>query len=421
MKLKCLIGALTVAALPFAAQADVDLQFGPYLVNPAPDAISIGFVTPDKATSGGAIDYRIKGETEFKRVYDAEVGQIIFNRNNHLVHLKDLKPGAAYEYKVVTMDPKKYTFAESDSIFTFTTLDPAKKNHKFVLCSDIHNKPETFRHLMKLADAKSADFIVLDGDLAGAITYISSDIIKPCIQPATEMFGGSMPLVPVRGNHEYRGGKSNSWVDYVGTSDRKTYCAFTHGDAFYIVLDAGEDKLDRTPKANYTFFNHSEPYFKEQKEWLEKVVKSDAFKKAKFRIVLTHIATHGQPDAFPQKRMREYFGKLLNGKSKDNRIHLMLAGHEHRYLRVDAGSTKSKVFRMDKMLSGKDFNYTVVSNDGPGWGGVESSVMIIEVTPDKLNVTTLNGEKDEPVELDKFSIDQNGKVSDLMKVDAIDI
>lgn len=419
MKSTFLFSATIAVASSFAAPAAAELQYGPYLLNPAPDAISIGFATPDKTTSGGAIDYRLKGQADFIRVYDAEAGQIIYNRNNHLVHLKGLTPGADYEYRVVTMDPQKHTFSESETTHTFTTLNPQKPSYKFVLCSDIHNREKTFRHLMQIADAKNADFVVMNGDLADSLTYISRDIFNPYMQPATEMFGGSMPMVMVRGNHEYRGAKSNYWVDYLGTPDRKTYQAFAHGAAFYIVLDAGEDKLDRTPGANYTFFNHSEPYFEEQQAWLKTVMQTPAFQQARFRIVLTHIATHGQPDAFPQKRMRRFFGDLLNGATPDTRIHLMLAGHEHRYMRVDAKSDKSKVFKMDKMVPGTGFNYTVVSNDGPGWGGVECSVMSIEVTPEKLTVTALNGDNDSSAELDKFTIAPNGAVTDLMDVPSL--
>jgi hypothetical protein len=131
------------------------------------------------------------------------------------------------------------------------------------------------------------------------------------------------------------------------------------------------------------------------------------------------MATHGQSDGPSQQMMRKYFMDLLNGTEPQTRIHLMLAGHEHRYMRVDPRSRACKVFpynhdgRQSRAVTGEAFNYALVSNDGPTCGGLDATLVIMDVTPDKLALQTL---APDGTRIDAFSIDRNGKVTDEMTV-----
>lgn len=404
--------SLLSAVVSVGVAADAfEMSHGPYLLNPGVNTMSVRWVTP--TPSGAALILREAGKTDTVIFFDDACGQVRYNTDAHCVTLRNLKPGTEYEYQLVNMDPKKCKMFEEGTYRKFTSFDPAKKNYRALFFSDIHNNSKVFGELLAVGESDKADFIGMIGDLSGSIGSAEKDIFKGYMDQAVSTLKSEKPVVMVRGNHEYRGGATWDWMKYLGTENNTTYRAFAHGNVFYIVLDSGEDKLDRTKGSNYTYFNSSAPYMEEQKNWLKEVMKSDAFKKADFRVVLTHIPTHGQADAFPQKRMREYFGALLNGTSSTDRIHLMLSGHDHRYMRVDAKTDKIKGFNMDKCVKGKDFNYTVVSNDGPGYGGVDHTLIVMDVTDDALTCTT----KDHTgAVIDMFKVSKDGKIKDLMEI-----
>ena len=79
-----------------------------------------------------------------------------------------------------------------------------------------------------------------------------------------------------------------------------------------IMLDTGEDKSDTHPVyAGLTDFDN---YRSEQARWLEKIVKSKEFKKAKYRIVISHFPLV----ADKEWKERELPGKVAKTQAKNS-------------------------------------------------------------------------------------------------------
>ena len=111
--------------------------------------------------------------------------------------------------------------------------------------------------------------------------------------------------------------------------------------------------------------------------------------------------------------------ELLQSTDPAKRIHLMVSGHRHRYIRSDAGSPLFKVnsSRFGDNPSGKsakDQPYTQVLLDARGNGGVEYCYAIMESTPEAIVFQAFDGQTLKPI--DHFSITPDGKVKDLMEV-----
>ena len=277
--------------------------------------------------------------------------------------------------------------------------------------------PDIQADFLRRGDVQNADFVVYGGDNMWDGFHEDGGIglFTDFIDCAVDHHAKEIPCVFVRGNHEWSGRYSNEWMSWLRTRAGKTYYAFTHGSVFYIVLDSGNCNYGDT-------FSHSEKVFQDQREWLlTEVLPSGEFRNATFRVVITHMATHGQSDGASQKMMRKYFMDIINRTDPQNRIHLMLAGHEHRYMRVDPRSSAFKVFpfnyngKQSPAVTGAEFNYVMVSNDGPTCGGLDATLVIMDVRPDKLVLQTLGPDGDR---IDAFSVDRDGVVTDDMVVPA---
>ena len=92
-------------------------------------------------------------------------------------------------------------------------------------------------------------------------------------------------------------------------------------------LDTGEDKPDSD--LEYSGITDYDNYRTEQMEWLKQVVASDAFKQAKFKVVIAHIppvpiegAWHGA------REVMEKFIPILNKANID----IMFCGHLHQHV-----------------------------------------------------------------------------------------
>jgi hypothetical protein len=129
----------------------------------------------------------------------------------------------------------------------------------------------------------------------------------------------------VRGNHETRGKFSRELKDYFSTKNDKGYFAYQWGPVFNIVLDTGEDKPDDHPV--YAGIVDFDGYRKEQSKWLEEIMKSSAYKKAKFRVVMMHIPLYHSGDWHGPMHCRELFAPLFKKYKAD----IVISGHTHTY------------------------------------------------------------------------------------------
>ena len=93
---------------------------------------------------------------------------------------------------------------------------------------------------------------------------------------------------------------------------------------------------------------------------MESEVNTEAFKKAKFRVVLIHISPYHSGDWHGTMHCREVFGPILNKAGID----LQISGHTHRYMTHE---------------SDKDHNYPIVIGGGP----LEGKRTLIKVAADQ--------------------------------------
>jgi len=95
--------------------------------------------------------------------------------------------------------------------------------------------------------------------------------------------------------------------------------------SYAIVLDSGEDKPDDHPE--YFGLADFDRYRMMQAEWLKEEVKKKAFKKAKYKVVFSHIPLYNAGEWHGTQHCREAWGSILN----DAGIDLMVSGHTHVY------------------------------------------------------------------------------------------
>ena len=125
------------------------------------------------------------------------------------------------------------------------------------------------------------------------------------------------------------------------------------------MLDSGEDKVDAA--AEYYGLVDFDKYRLLQAEWLKKEIQKKAFKKAKYKIVFSHIPFYYSGDWHGTMHCREVFGPILN-KAK---VDLLISGHTHKY-------------GIHPPVAGQH-NYPIVIGGGPK----EGARTIIKVKADK--------------------------------------
>ena len=216
-----------------------------------------------------------------------------------------------------------------------------------------------------------------------------------------------------RGNHECRGRgtSTDNWFKVFRDSDGgdRTWQSFRIGPVWYIVLDSADFDSD----------SQADKVYPRQKEWIAKELESEACKTATFRVVMVHIPNSCIDEKVEELIWDKMGGELLKSTDPAKRIHLMVSGHRHRYVRSDAGSPLFKVnsSRVGDNPSGKpnkDLPYTSVILDARTNGGVEYCYAIMEATADALVFQAFDGQTLKPI--DHFSVAPDGKVKDLMEV-----
>ncbi len=258
----------------------------------------------------------------------------------HKVELRELHPGTRYRYRVVSREivkfqPYKVEYAESltNEFREFCTFDRRKTDFSFVVFNDLHDQPATIPELLQVAGPRPYDFVALNGDILSHLE--TEQQITAIYDQAATSFASTTPLVWVRGNHETRGGFARRLPEYLASPTGRYYFAFDHGPVHFIVLDAGEDKRDS--QREYGGLVDFSRYRREQAEWLKAEVKTKAFHRAKFRVVLCHMpfpskeaadpARYDQPSTFVgMADAFECFGPTLDKTGVD----LMLSGHMHK-------------------------------------------------------------------------------------------
>lgn len=266
----------------------------------------------------------------------AAEGLVLSNRCDHLVTLRgvDFSKPVRFEAESVatTMDPWWTRFggrARSGEI----AVGPLTRGDGlcFAVLNDLHANAALIPRLLAVpavAEARPA-FVALNGDCAGNCASPEA-LRKALLGPMAELTARGLPLLFVRGNHEYRGTMARrlreAFAPLEGTG--MAYGAFTLGGVRLLVLDAGEDKADS--HREYCGLVDCEPYVAEEGAWLRREVASRDWAAARRRLALCHIPpTSGdsRADAWHgPTRLRAHIAPSLAKGGVD----LLIAAHEHR-------------------------------------------------------------------------------------------
>lgn len=325
-----------------AQESNISLAHGPYLQNLGPDEVTIVWIADrnsvgwvELASDDGSNFYA----AERPKFFDSRHG--IKNQSRvHSVRICGLEPGTTYRYRVFAKEILghqgnyiSYGRVASTAVYQkeplrFTTLDPGQKTVSFAMVNDMHGDPARMEGLLKLCDMDKTDMILFVGDMV-SIFNSEEQVFSGFMDKAVEMFASEKPMFYTRGNHETRGEIAYDFQKYFSPSQDHIYYMFRQGPVCFVALDCGEDKPDSD--IEYSEANVYEQYRTEQAIWLKKIVESEEFKSAPFRVVTCHIPPKG--GWFGNKDIEAKFMPILEKAGVD----VMLCGHTHRHALIKEG------------------------------------------------------------------------------------
>ena len=327
----CFLGLLAV--LYTASAQSYTFNHGPYLQELSEHAVTFVFTTSDKGFSW--VEVKPDGG-EAERHYTVRNGLRDAYNTFNVIRVENLRPDTRYQYRlcskqIADFQPYKVTFG--DSIVSpwrrFSTPDPKATTCSFIALSDMHQQPDKLGRLLNQAGVGSADMIFYVGDM---MNYYDNEEtpFRSFIDKSVELFASEKPFVLVRGNHETRGNMAREYARYVPKSSGKYYGAYRVGDIMFIVLDCGEDKPDDFWV--YAGLTDFDGYRTEQAAWFGELIRSKAYKSAKWRIVMNHFPPLSRMESDNPERhgiqdITDKFLPLYN----QAKIDLMISGHTHAY------------------------------------------------------------------------------------------
>lgn len=310
------------------------LAVGPWVTDMSENAFTVLWTT----------DIPCQGWVELdngRRIYEDYAGRKLFG-TFHTVRVEGLSRGAQYGYRVGNRvvdptNPRRPVFGRDmlSGRYSVTTFDPNRKECRFTVLNDVHMRLDHYAALLDDIDLAENDFLFLNGDIISAGNWTLDSLVKYEVAPLGP-YGANLPVHFARGNHEGRGsGATLVEKVFPKAEGAPYYYTFREGPVAFLVLDAGEtgvaNSLALTGERIY------EDYLREQMEWVGKVMKEPAFRKAPVKICLIHapMIDSGDPDDFvPHGWMNRNFLPLLDKAGID----LMIGADLHKYFFIPAGS-----------------------------------------------------------------------------------
>ena len=352
---------LVCIALPDLAQAQSApfvvhdtkpvITHGPYLVDPSEDSVTVVWITDTPCHALVRYSEARYGEAgsgenaTLDREAESREHGLLDVSTRHVVRLSGLAPGRTYRYQVVATRVVKLEkgLPTEGPVRTFRTFDRNQPSTTFSVITDTHEDVARINALMQGIDWKTSEFLAQTGD---AFHWLDSEdqLFSKWLDPVTKALAGERPLVFARGNHEWRGPFARSLFGYVPTAEGRYYVARDVGPVHLLVLDSGEDKPDDTNV--YSRLNRSEPYLAEQLLWLGKHRESEPrMASAPFRVVLMHQPRWGS--------MPEGLARWID-TANAAAVDLVVAGHNHRFSRIEPGSPGFERARFTTVVLGQD-------------------------------------------------------------------
>ena len=387
--------------------AALDFRHQPYLTHASAGKVFVHFFAT--VPSVGYVDYREAGTEAWNRAIELQGGLSRNDRTRHRILLSGLKEDTLYEYRpVLTLRPE--TGEElAGPVRTFRSFTAAEKPFTLFYTSDTQMGMRTTRaqleDYMTVCGGDQADLFVHGGDLDNSMDFEDEIFVESFPMVIGANRSQDIPLVLVRGNHEYRGSKTGALFDFFGSPEEKSYYGFRQGNTCFIVLDSGEDK-PRIPDHWAYARTYDRPLMHEQRHWLEEYVTTDEFRTAKFHVVLCH--SPGMGEKYMQESMAIVTDGIFTGEHPAHQLHLWVAGHTHTYIRsMTADSRSFRCSDPKRIFRARKTNFAYVVNDGPGYGGMDSTGMAMKFVPDRIEITCM--ERDGTI-FDHFSIMPDGSV-----------
>lgn len=340
---KVILAFVLMLSFEAFSQTDFGIFSGPYLQNITESEATLMWQTTKNAVAwvevapDDSLHFYGEERTRFYNTYlgKKKVGTL------HSVRLKGLKPGENYRYRIFSQEvleekPSSVLYGKvvatkisKTKPLQFKTLPDKKNDFSFVVVNDIHENNELLQSLLKNVTKENVDFVVFNGDMVSNIRSKEA-ILNGFLTKSIDLFASEIPFYFARGNHETRGLSANEFMNYFPSPTGLPYYSFQQGNAFFIVLDAGEDKPDSD--IEYGGLAAYDEYRTDQQKWLKDLVKSDAFTNTAFKIVIMHIPPmlnlwHGS------LQVKKLFVPILNEAGID----LMLCGHLHKHIYSAAG------------------------------------------------------------------------------------
>ncbi len=340
MKKLLLLAALVSVEL-WAGNPDLDIECGPWIQNVGEDALTVLWTTNQKALSWVEFDTE-DGTTWYQHshpsYYETVSGRRYYG-TFHCVRISGLKKGTKYRYRIIgkaiANDSNPYATSYGperaiSAVHAIKTLDHSAPTCRFSMVNDIHFDDALFKNLLDGMDRSTTDFVVLNGDIV-SFSNSRDTLIKHTFAPIKDI-SASYPIIFARGNHEGRG---SEWFDLIKAFPSNTgefYYSFRQGPVAFLVLDAGEDKLDTDPE--YSGQADYEQYRLKQIEWMKAAVREESFASAPKKVCIMHIPTFSDKDAWAtEKWITEHFTPVLNKAG----VNLMLSAHYHSYILAKPG------------------------------------------------------------------------------------
>lgn len=297
----------------------------PYLESLTPTSCCITIITKSKSLTW--LEY---GEEEpSQKAFQVEYGLRRANTTLFKIPLINLKPETNYVYRfaskpIIEFNPYDMTFGEEQRTETYTFKTPKvhPEECRAIVFNDLHHHAPAKLPLLWQQVKKPVDFTVFNGDTLNYITD-EQQIVNDFFQPVGNLFSTHIPTIYLRGNHETRGKYAREFLDYFDKPDGKTYQSFRKGPVYWIFLDTGEDKKDDSKE--YSGMVAFDPFRIEQRDWLEKIVETEEFKSAPFRVVVMHVPPIHSDDWHGTIHTRDLFMPIFNAHNIDS----VITGHRH--------------------------------------------------------------------------------------------
>ena len=239
------IASLSALGAAAALPADSLLTGHPYLQNPAPDAITVMFTSPEGHQITSLVEWTADTVTgpvmSARQLY---AGQEVVHSPIHKVRLTGLTPGATYFYRVrareITVNQAYHKEFGADELVTpyrsFTLPSPSATDFTAVIVNDTHSYQPTVDAMARLTDSIAPDFVIFNGDCQPEPPTLGA-AIKALHATATPFGLSSTPAIFIRGNHEIRNSYSSGMPELFDNPGGLTYGAFNWGDTRFVTLD----------------------------------------------------------------------------------------------------------------------------------------------------------------------------------------